>query len=116
MPTIGRLHHHKPGTEIGRLACSEQRSIYHSVSTTHASFAGEVQWNVSGFVAGGLWYLKVRNSYPLSQLVRRNPFASRGDLAEHVTRKERDTLRRSHFATPLSIARLTTPSNNGIFR
>ena len=60
MPTIGPLHHHKPGTETGRLACSEQRSIYLTVSTTHASFAGEVQWNVSGFVAGGLWYLEVR--------------------------------------------------------
>ena len=47
MPTIGPLHHHKPGTEAGRLACSEQRSICLSVSTTHASFAGEVQWNVS---------------------------------------------------------------------
>ena len=44
MPTIGPLHHHKPGTEAGRLACSEQRSICLSVSTTHASFAGEVQW------------------------------------------------------------------------
>src|SRR6478672_10129308 len=53
MPTIGPLHHHKPGTEAGRLACSEQRSICLSVSTTRASFAGEVQWNVSAFVAGG---------------------------------------------------------------
>jgi hypothetical protein len=60
MPTIGPLHHHKPGTETGRLACSEQRSICLSVSTTHASFAGEVQWDVSAFVAGGLWYLEVR--------------------------------------------------------
>ena len=51
MPTIGPLHHHKPGTEAGRLACSEQRSICLSVSTTHASFAGEVQWNVSVFRA-----------------------------------------------------------------
>ena len=49
MPTIGPLHHPKPGTEAGRLACSEQRSICLSVSTTHASFAGEVQWNVSAF-------------------------------------------------------------------
>jgi hypothetical protein len=47
MATIGLLHHHKPGTEAGRLACSEQRSICLSVSTMHASFAAEVQWNVS---------------------------------------------------------------------
>src|SRR4029079_2643607 len=52
MPTIGPLHHLKPGTEAGRLACSEQRSICLSVSTTHASFAGEVQWNVYAFIAG----------------------------------------------------------------
>ena len=67
MPTIGPLHHPKPGTEAGRLACSEQRSICLSVSTsTHASFAGEVQWNVSAFVEGGLGILRFE-SYPLSR-------------------------------------------------
>lgn len=67
MPTIGPLHHHKPGTEAGRLACSEQRSICLSVSTTHASFAGEVQW-MSLLLCGGLCISRFE-SYPLSQPV-----------------------------------------------
>ena len=61
MPPIGPLHHPKPGIEAGRLVCSEQRSICLSVSTTHASLAGEVQRNVSAFVAGDLCILEVRN-------------------------------------------------------
>lgn len=68
MPTIGPLHHQKPGTEAGRLACLEQRSICLSVSTTRASFAGEVQWNVSAFGDRRLCILRFE-SCALSQQV-----------------------------------------------
>ena len=38
---MGPLHHHKPGTEAGRGSVLGTE-VCLSVSTTHASFAGEV--------------------------------------------------------------------------
>ena len=47
------MHYHKPGTETGRLALGTEVNL--SVrSTTHASSAGEVQWNVFAFVGTDL--------------------------------------------------------------
>ena len=53
----GPLHHHKPGTEAGRRTCSEQRSVF---LVHHASFAGEVQRNVSAFCGQSSLYFEVR--------------------------------------------------------
>jgi hypothetical protein len=82
MPTIGRLHHHKPGTEAGRWACSEQRSLCLSVPTTNALFAGEVQSKAPAFRA-------------VASVCRSsNPVRSSGESPEN--RRERHQIARGH--------------------
>lgn len=84
MPTIGPLHHHKPGTKAGRRTCSEQRSVCLSVSTTHASFAGEVQWKVSVFRA----VVSVsRSSNPARSATQSRHFLLSPDLSQTVPKK-----------------------------
>src|SRR4029453_4239203 len=96
MPTIGRLHHHKPGTEAGRWACSEQRSLCLSVPTTNALFAGEVQSKAPAFRAvASVCEVRIRSAQPPS----RGLF---GSLPTFTRRSRRSPEMRHQLAVVLS--------------